>query len=212
MVVIQDKASVLASLVAAPRPGDSVLDLCAAPGSKTAHLAELMENDGAVYSVDKSSLRMALWKREMSRLGVEIAHPLVADSTKPLPIEKQVNVVILDPPCSNTGTFWKSPAAKWRVTPERVRQLAGMQSMMLENASQYLRKDGCLVYSTCTILPEENEYVVDRFLRVHPDFQVTDAKPRIGLPGLYGLDKGQRLYPHIHDCNGHFIAKMMRTS
>jgi 16S rRNA (cytosine967-C5)-methyltransferase len=210
-IVIQDKASMLAGAVAAPRPGDSVLDVCAAPGAKTTHLAQLMENKGAIYSIDKSSSRMNFWRREVSRLGVEIAHPLLADASKPLPTNMQVDVVLLDPPCSNTGTFWKSPAEKWTTTPERVHVLARAQRTMLENVSRFVRKGGTLVYSTCSILAEENEHVVNSFLAANPDFRAVDSSPRIGLPGLYGSETSQRLYPHTHDCNGHFISKMKRT-
>jgi 16S rRNA (cytosine967-C5)-methyltransferase len=171
-----------------------------------------MENKGAIYSIDKSSTRMSFWKREVSRLGVTTAYPLLADASKPLPTHMQVDVVLLDPPCSNTGTFWKSPAEKWTVTPERAHALARTQRAMLENASRYVREEGTLVYSTCSILAEENERNVNSFLTVNPDFKVVDSSPRIGLPGLCGLEKSQRLYPHIHDCNGHFLCKLERTN
>jgi len=210
-MVIQDKASILASVIADPAPGDSVLDVCAAPGAKTSHLAQLMQNKGTIYSVDRSSDRMSFWRREVSRLGVGIAHPLLADASKPLPVAVEADVVVVDPPCSNTGTFWKSPATKWVVTPERVRWLAATQRAILENAARFVREGGTLVYSTCTILTEENEKVVNRFLRVNPDFKAVDSSPRIGLPGLYGSEASQRLYPHTHDCNGHFLLKMRRV-
>lgn len=150
-IVVQDKGSILASLVAAPEPGDRVVDLCAAPGTKTTHIAQLMRNDGTIYSVDRSAVRMSFWKREVSRLGVEIAQPLLADATKPLPLAVEADVVVLDPPCSNTGTFWRSPAAKWSASPTRVRQLAETQLAMLENAAHLLGVGGALVYSTCIL-------------------------------------------------------------
>ena len=209
-IVIQDKASILVSIVADPRPGDLVLDVCAAPGAKTSHLAQLMRNEGTIYSVDKSSDRMSFWRREVSRLGVGIARPLVADASKPLPVSVEADVVVLDPPCSNTGTFWKSPATKWVVTPERIHRLAAIQRAMLQNAARFVREGGTLVYSTCSILTEENEKVVNPFLQVNPDFKAVDSSPRIGLPGLYGSEASQRLYPHTHDCNGHFLLKMRR--
>jgi 16S rRNA (cytosine967-C5)-methyltransferase len=210
-IVIQDKASMLASAVAAPKPGDSVLDACAAPGAKTAHLAQLMENKGTIYSIDKSSSRMSFWRREVTRLGVKIAHPLLADVSKSFPMNTQADVVLLDPPCSNTGTFWKSPAEKWATTQERADTLARTQRTMLENVSRFVREGGTLVYSTCSILAEENEHVVNSFLAANPDFKAVDSSPRIGLPGLYGSETSQRLYPHVHDCNGHFLSKMKRT-
>ena len=210
-LAIQDKASILAGAIASPKPGDSVLDICAAPGAKTAHLAELMENKGTICSIDRSSVRMSFWKREADRLGVRIAHPVLADAGRSLPLDVQVDVVLLDPPCSNTGTFWRSPAEKWTTTPERVHVLARAQRAMLENGSRSVREGGTLVYSTCSILAEENEHVINGFLRANPDFRAVDSGPRIGMPGLYGLDMSRRLYPHIHDCNGHFISKMKRT-
>jgi len=209
-VAIQDKGSILVGVAAAPRPGDLVLDVCAAPGAKTTHLAQLMQNKGTIYSVDKSSVRMSFWRREVSRLGVEIAHPLLGDATKPLPVNAKVDLVVLDPPCSNTGTFWRSPSTKWVSPRERVRQLVKTQWAMLENVSRFVCKGGTLVYSTCSILGEENEQIVSRFLRVNPDFKAVESSPRIGLPGLYGLDTSQRTYPHTHDCNGHFVLKMRR--
>ena len=210
-ISIQDKASILAGTAAGPRAGDTVLDVCAAPGAKTTHLAQLMENRGTIYSIEKSSARMSFWRKEVSRLGVEITHPLVVDASKSLPIHIEADVVLLDPPCSNTGTFWKSPAEKWIVTPERVRTLARAQRIMLENVSRLVREGGTLVYSTCSILAEENECVVNSFLGANPDFKAVESRPRIGLPGLYGLGMSQRLYPHTHDCNGHFLSKMKRT-
>jgi 16S rRNA (cytosine967-C5)-methyltransferase len=211
MITFQDKASILAAFSAAPKPGDLVLDLCAAPGGKTSHLAQLMQNSGTICAIDRSAARMALWRREMSRLGVEIAHPLLGDITKPLPANLLADVVVLDPPCSNTGTFWKTPSTKWRLRPDGVRRLSAIQSAMLQNASSHVREGGTLAYSTCSILPEENEQVVGRFLRINPEFEAVDSTPRIGLRGLWGLDSSQRLYPHLHECNGHFLSKMKRS-
>lgn len=211
-IAIQDKASILAGLVASPKPGDRVFDICAAPGAKTSHLAQQMRNNGIIYSVDRSASRLSFWKDEMSRLGVQIANPIVADAAKSIPASTEGDVVVLDPPCSNTGTFWKSPGAKWTIDRGRIHQIATTQSAMLENASKLVRVGGTLLYSTCTILDEENEYVITRFLRLNPDFQLVRANPSIGFPGLYGLDASQRLYPHTHECNGHFICRMMRIS
>ena len=211
-IAIQDKASILAGLVASPKPGDRVFDICAAPGAKTSHLAQQMRNNGIIYSVDRSASRLSFWKDEMSRLGVQIANPIVADAAKSIPACTEGDVVVLDPPCSNTGTFWKSPGAKWTIDRGRIHQIATTQSAMLENASKLVRVGGTLLYSTCTILDEENEYVITRFLRLNPDFQLVRMNPSIGFPGLYGLDVSRRLYPHTHECNGHFICRMMRVS
>jgi 16S rRNA (cytosine967-C5)-methyltransferase len=170
-----------------------------------------MNNKGTICSIDKSTTRMSQWVREVSRLGVAIADPVVADASRQLPITLEADVVVLDPPCTNTGTFWRSPATKWTVRPESFHQLPAEQFALLQNAARCVRKGGTLVYSTCSIFPEENERVVERFLRVNPEFEAVEASPRIGLEGVHGVSAAQRLYPHIHECNGHFILKMKYT-
>jgi len=207
---IQDKASCLAAEIADPQPGDMVLDLCAAPGAKTTYLAQLMENKGRIVSVDYSERRMEVWERETERMGVNIAESMVADARKPLPITVSSDLVILDPPCTSTGTFGKTPDAKWRLTKRSILGMAKIQSEMIDLCADYVKEGGFLVYSTCSITLEENELVIGNFLKMHPEFKPASTKPRIGLPGLRGLTKCQRLYPHIHDCNGFFVAKLQK--
>ncbi len=207
---IQDKASCLAAEIADPQPGNMVLDLCAAPGAKTTYLAQLMENKGKIVSVDYSERRMGVWERETERMGVNIAVSMVADARKPLPITVSSDLVILDPPCTSTGTFGKTPDAKWRLTKRSILGMAKIQSEMIDLCAEYVKQGGFLVYSTCSITLEENEMVIGNFLKMHPEFKPASTKPRIGLPGLRGLTKCQRLYPHIHDCNGFFVAKLQK--
>ncbi|MBN1784854.1 MAG: RsmB/NOP family class I SAM-dependent RNA methyltransferase [Candidatus Bathyarchaeota archaeon] len=207
---IQDKASCLAAEIADPQPGNTVLDLCAAPGAKTTYLAQLMENKGRIVSVDYSERRMGVWERETERMGVNIAESMVADARKPLPINVPSDLVILDPPCTSTGTFGKTPDAKWRLTKRSILGMAKIQSEMIDLCAEYVKEGGFLVYSTCSITLEENELVIGNFLKLHPEFKPASTKPRIGLPGLRGLTKCQRLYPHIHDCNGFFVAKLQK--
>jgi 16S rRNA (cytosine967-C5)-methyltransferase len=207
---IQDKASCYASEVADPKPGTVVIDVCAAPGSKTMYLAQLMENRGSIYSVDYGKRRMGLWKAETSRMGVEIAEPLIADARFVLPYGIEADMVVLDPPCTGTGTFRKLPSAKWRLTQHSIDRMAEIQWQMLSNSSRSVKHGGSLVYSTCSVTIEENEMQIERFLKCNADFSLTEIRPRIGLPGLRALDKCQRLYPHIHNCNGFFIAKLQK--
>jgi len=207
---IHDKASCFAAEVADPKPGMIVLDVCAAPGAKTTYLTQLMENRGVIYSIDYSRRRMAVWKKEVVRMGVKNAVPVIADACNPLPIEMKADVVVLDPPCTSTGAFRKLPSAKWRLTRRSVDKMAEIQWKMMKSCAENVKLGGVLIYSTCSITIEENEMLIERFLKRYPDFLLTEITPKIGLPGLRGLEECQRLYPHIHHCNGFFIAKLLK--
>ncbi|MCW4049445.1 MAG: RsmB/NOP family class I SAM-dependent RNA methyltransferase [Candidatus Bathyarchaeota archaeon] len=209
--IIQDKASILVGEIASPKPSDTVLDICAAPGAKTSHLAQLMDNKGRIVSVDYDKRRLDSWERLIDRLGVENAYSHLGDATKPEglpPVE--ADLVVLDPPCTGTGTFNKSPSSKWRLTQRSIERMASLQRRMIENASTHVKPGGSLVYSTCSVTVEENEGVVNWFLGKHPEFRLVDAVPRIGSSGLGDLVEAQRLYPHLHLCNGFFVAKLVR--
>lgn len=210
-IVIQDLASIVAGLVASPRAGQSVLDLCASPGNKTTHLAAQMDNLGEIYSIELSPNRILHWRQEIARSGCLIASPIMADAAS-LPIKGQVDVAMIDPPCSNTGVFARDPVSKWRVTLARITELALKQGAILQAASEHVRPGGTIVYCTCSILPEENELIVETFLKKNPDFKLAPQTPFIGSPGLRGLTKCQRFYSHLHDCNGYFIARMERAN
>jgi 16S rRNA (cytosine967-C5)-methyltransferase len=209
---VQDKASCLAAEIADPQVDATVLDVCAAPGAKTTYLAQLMKNQGAIYSVDYSRRRMEVWKRETERMGVKTASPIIADAREPLPINLSADLVILDPPCTSTGTFSRTPSAKWRLTKRSIAGMAKFQWEMLDRCAEYVKEGGFLVYSTCSITVEENEMLIEKFLKWHPEFKLVETSPRIGLPGLRGQTKCQRLYPHIHNCNGFFVAKLLKET
>jgi 16S rRNA (cytosine967-C5)-methyltransferase len=209
---VQDKASCLAVEVAAPQPGMSVFDVCAAPGAKTTYLAMLMQNTGAIYSLDYSRRRMTVWKHNITCMGVKNAIQVIADARESLPFNKPADLVVLDPPCTSTGIFARTPSAKWRLTPQSIPKMAEIQWQMLKNCAEKVNEGGWLVYSTCSISVEENEMQIERLLRRHSEFKLVEIKPSIGSPGLRGLAKCQRLYPHIHECNGFFIAKLQREA
>ena len=208
---IQDKASCLAVEIAGPEPGQIVLDVCAAPGAKTSHIAQLMENRGLIISVDFSERRLKVWKTLVGKMGVRIALPILSDARFELPTRLEADIVLLDPPCTSTGAFSRAPSARWRLTPRSVRNMASIQARMLDACAEHVRPGGALIYATCSLLVEENELVVERFLRAHPDFELERAEPFFGSPGLRGLGACQRLYPHLHACDGYFIAKLRRA-
>ena len=209
LFLIQDKASCHAAEAANPRPNMTVFDVCSAPGAKTTYLAQLMQNKGAVYSVDYSHRRIQAWQNEVSRMGVKIAEQLIADACSYLPFSVQADIVVLDPPCTGTGAFGKLPSTKWRLSPRSIEHMKTLQWQMINNCAEKVKSGGVLVYSTCSITVEENEMVIDRFLKGHPDFTVAHINTE-GLPGLRGLKECKRFYPHVHECNGFFIAKLQR--
>ena len=170
-----------------------------------------MQNQGAVYSVDYSKRRMQTWRQEVGRMWVTIAEPVIADARVPLPISVEADLVILDPPCTSTGVFAKLPAAKWRLTPKSIEKMIEIQWLMINNCAEKVKAGGVLAYSTCSVTVEENEMIIERFLKAHPDFALVEISPKLGVPGLRGLEKCQRLYPHLHHSNGFFIARLMRT-
>jgi 16S rRNA (cytosine967-C5)-methyltransferase len=208
-IVIQDLGSIVAGLVASPKPGQVVLDLCASPGNKTSHLAAQMQNKGEIYSVEISSTRSRQWRKETTRAGCSIATLIQADARR-VPLRNLVDVAMVDPPCSNSGVFARNPANKWRVTFPHLRELVRSQGLILQAASEQLAEGGTLVYCTCSVLPEEDEFIVETFLKKNTEFTLVPQLPFLGRPGLRGLTHCQRFYPHLHNCNGYFIAKMRK--
>ncbi len=207
---VQDKASCFATLAADPQPGKTVFDLCAAPGAKTTFIAQLMQNQGSIISMDFSAKRMHTWQKETARMGAEIAEPVVLDVRISVPLLGEADLLVLDPPCTSSGVFAKQPSAKWRLSPKSIQNMAEIQLQMINNCAAKVKSGGYLTYSTCSVTLEENEGVVTAFLKAHPEFELVDVTPKIGLPGLNSLTQCQRLYPHIHGCNGFFIAKLQK--
>jgi NOL1/NOP2/sun family putative RNA methylase len=211
LIYIQDKASCYAAQVANPLPGSKVFDVCAAPGAKTTYLAQLMDNEGTIVSVDFSARRLVSWKKEVARMGVTNAMPIMANATFHLPLEGEADLIVLDPPCTSTGIFAKQPSAKWRLSPKSLEKMSMLQWHMINSCAEKVKAGGTLTYSTCSITVEENEAIIERFVAEHKEFSLVDIEPKIGVPALKGLTQCQRLYPHLHGCNGFFIAKMQKT-
>jgi NOL1/NOP2/sun family putative RNA methylase len=207
---VQDKASCFATQAANPKPGSVVFDVCAAPGAKTTFLAQLMQNQGRITSVDFSAKRMKTWQKETHRMQVTNAESLVADARVSIPLVGQADLLVLDPPCTSSGVFAKQPSAKWRLSPKSIQNMSAIQLKMINNCADKVKAGGTLVYSTCSITVEENEGVIEAFLQAHPEFSLVEIEPKAGLPGLKGLTQCQRLYPHLHHCNGFFIAKLQK--
>jgi 16S rRNA (cytosine967-C5)-methyltransferase len=210
-LLLQDKASILVGEVASPKSTDLVLDICAAPGIKTTHLAQLMDNKGKIISVDYNERRLDSWRMLVKKMGVLNAEPVLADATKPgeLPNE-MADLVLLDPPCTGTGTFNESPSGKWRINRNSIQQMASIQRRLIANAAGHVVDGGALIYSTCSVTFDENEAVIIDFLKKNPSFRVKKAIPYLGEPGLE-LSDAQRLYPYLHGCQGFFMVKLEKS-
>jgi 16S rRNA (cytosine967-C5)-methyltransferase len=155
----QSRASMLVAPALDPQPGERVLDLCAAPGGKTTHLAARMGDRGTVVSVERHEGRARALQRTANRLGASSVQVVVADAEH-ITFGAEFDRVLVDPPCSGLGTLQGHPDLRWRMTPERIEELAGIQARILERALGCLRPGGTLVYSTCTLTERENEHVL----------------------------------------------------
>jgi 16S rRNA (cytosine967-C5)-methyltransferase len=166
---VQDESAIAAARLLDPRPGQTVLDLCAAPGGKTTHLAALMNNEGRIVAADVDGERLRRVEESCRRLGVGIV------ATRAVPrdgvdlVDEIFDRILVDVPCSNTGVLGKRPEVRWRLQPADIVDLAGVQTRLLRAACARLAPSGRLVYSTCSIEPEENRAVVDAVLRERDD-------------------------------------------
>jgi 16S rRNA (cytosine967-C5)-methyltransferase len=206
----QSRGSMLVARVVAPEPGEAVLDLCAAPGAKATHLAALMGGEGRVVAVERHAGRARALAANAERLGAATVEVREGDAAEPQP-GAPFDRVLLDPPCSDLGTLQARPDVRWRKRPAQVAELAVLQRTLLENAAAMVRPGGVLVYSTCTISPEENEGQVGGFLAAHPEL----AADELGAehPDLASRADGRflQLLPHRHGTDGFFLARLRRA-
>lgn len=209
---IQSQSSMFAALAIETRPGMQLLDVCAAPGGKTCYLAERLNGTGRVQSWDLHPHRVKLIEAQARRLRLDNVRPMARDATVfREELERTMDAVLLDAPCSGTGVMAGKPDVKYRVTAEDVDALAATQQALLEACCRYVKPGGQLVYSTCSILPEENALQLRRFLENHPDFTLLplpDSFPA-ALRQRYGAE-GLQLLPHRDHLDGFFIARMGR--
>lgn len=210
-IYLQSLASALVSRVLDPKPASIVVDLCAAPGGKTSHIAQLMENHGNIIAVDNIPVRLQELDRNLKRLGVRNTHIILANSFEP-PFREGffADNVLVDPPCSNTGVIQTRPEVKWIVNPDFIKRIRRVQSMILKRGSQLVAPDGVVVYSTCSITLDENEHLIREFLSKNSEFELVNTEPRLGSEALDDLIQCQRLYPHKDNTEGFFIAKLHR--
>jgi 16S rRNA (cytosine967-C5)-methyltransferase len=211
LVMPQSRASMLVARALDPRPGERVLDLCAAPGAKSTHLAALMGGEGEVVAVEADPRRAEAVRRNAERLGAEHVRAVVGDAAEPA-FGEGYDRVLVDPPCSDLGTLQSRPDARWRKSAAQVDELCGLQRRILDAAATAVRPGGRLVYSTCTISAAENEAQIQVFLDANPNFRVCDLtewQPKLARAGARGFIQ---TLPHRDATDGFFIAALERTA
>jgi len=211
---LQDEASQIVPYLLAPKPGEVVLDACAAPGGKATAIAQLMENEGQVFALDISPVKVGIIEKIAEQLGTTIVTALPGDGLKKIDCvpSRGFDAILIDAPCSGLGVIRRNPDIKYRKTGADLERLGALQAALLDNLAGYLKDGGRLVYSTCSYEPEENEEVVKGFLRKHGDFVIEDGSgflPEQCAP-LVESDGFLRTLPHRHGMDGFFAARLKK--
>ena len=215
-VEVQDESSQLVGFLVAPKRSDMVVDFCAGAGGKTLLLGALMRSQGRLYAFDTHARRLANLKPRLARSGLSNVHPqLIAHErdTKIKRLAGKIDRVLVDAPCTGFGTLRRNPDLKWRQPESAIAELAAKQTAILAAAATLLKPGGRLVYATCSVLPDENEAIVDAFLDAHRDFVRGDAAAELAHAGI-ALDTGPalQLLPHKHSCDGFYAAILSRNA
>jgi len=210
---VQDEASQLAALLLSPQPGDAILDLCAAPGGKATYLAELTGDNCTLTACDRNPRKLALIREVVERLGIRNITVTLLDATKPLEkLDKGLfNRILVDAPCSGLGVIHRNPEGKWWKEPSDPMRLAITQRAILANAAVRLKPGGVMVYSTCSTSLEENEQVVNHFIKQHRDFMIEPVNKV--LPQMQGMQTEQgffRSWLHRDGMDGFFAARLIK--
>ncbi len=206
---IQDESAGLVGELLAPKPGETMIDLCSAPGGKAMHAGELMNNEGRIIAIDKYETRLNLVRQAAERTGISILEVLEGDAAE-IALEP-ADKVLVDAPCSGLGVLSKKPDIKWKRDPDDIKKLVAIQRAIIENAAKLVRPGGVLVYSTCTVEPEENHDIVFDFLKAHPEFTVDRAEQYLP-PRVVDEHGFLATYPQRHRMDGAFGARLVREA
>jgi 16S rRNA (cytosine967-C5)-methyltransferase len=194
--------------VLAAKPGDRVLDLCAAPGSKTTQIADNGSDSATIVASDLHEHRLRTVVSAAKSQGLKSIYCIALDGLQPLPLaEESFDRVLVDAPCSGTGTLRRNPEIRWRISPADIQELSGRQKQLLSNAARAVKPGGLLVYSTCSVEPDENEEVRQTFLENNDSFESV----RLALDSsLVGSSDFARTWPHREGADGFFICAFAR--
>lgn len=214
LFAVQDQASQLVAHLLGPQPGETVLDVCAAPGGKATHLAQLMHDQGRLVATDLNQRKVRKIEQNAGRLGNGCLQAEVADALQPgYQQGRQFDRILLDAPCSGLGVIRRNPEAKWRLQPADFTRFTERQRQLLQQVAPLVRPGGVLVYATCSTSPQEDEAVVEEFLSCHPQFVIENGAQVLPAWGELFTPAGNlRTWPHRQGCDGFFSARLKRIA
>lgn len=209
---VQDSSAQLVSHLLDPQPGEVVIDACAAPGGKTTHIGELMQDRGTIWACDRTASRLKKLKANCDRLQLHSIQICVGDSRNFTQFIDTADRVLLDVPCSGLGTLHRHADARWRQTPATIQELTALQSELLAQAAKFVKVGGILVYATCTLHPQENEGIIHPFLANNPDWQI-EALPADSFYVSFATKEGWiKVLPYTQQMDGFFMVRLKKTA
>ena len=209
--IVQDSSAQLVTHLLDPQPGETVIDACAAPGGKTTHIAELMQDRGTIIACDRDAKRLRKVRSNAQRLNLSSIQTCVGDSLKLEQFKEKSDRVLLDAPCSGLGTLHKRPDIRWRQTPDKIEELSRLQTDLLEQVANWIKPKGVLVYATCTLNPLENEQVIQSFLSSHPHWSI--EVPSSFRESYFATSEGWfKIFPQKYNMDGFFLVRLKKQS
>ncbi|MGB3534018.1 MAG: 16S rRNA (cytosine(967)-C(5))-methyltransferase [Microcoleaceae cyanobacterium] len=205
---IQDTSAQLVSHLLNPQPGEFVIDACAAPGGKTTHIAELMQDTGKILALDKVKSRLKKLQHSINRLQLKSIEIKAVDILNCSEYNQIADKVLLDAPCSGLGTLHRRADARWRQTLENIQNLSKLQTELLEKVAKWVKPGGCLVYATCTLYNLENEAIIQSFLTQHPEWKIEFPPQQFST--WIQPEGWIKVWPHLHNMDGFFMVKLSR--
>ncbi|XLQ10898.1 MAG: 16S rRNA (cytosine(967)-C(5))-methyltransferase [cyanobacterium endosymbiont of Epithemia adnata isolate EadnSB Bon19] len=207
---VQDSSAQLVTHLLDPQPSEVIIDACAAPGGKTTHIAELMQDKGIIFACDRTSSRLNKLQANAQRLHLKSIKIVTGDSRQFNQFTAMADRVLLDAPCSGLGTLHRHPDIRWRHSPEKVRQLSKLQQELLEKTATWVKPQGVLVYATCTLNCLENELIIKQFLDTHTNWYIEPPSAHSPLCNWVTSSGWIKILPHQHQMDGFFLVKLKK--
>ncbi|MEB3311029.1 MAG: 16S rRNA (cytosine(967)-C(5))-methyltransferase [Snowella sp.] len=208
---VQDASAQLVSILLDPQPNELIIDACAAPGGKTTHIAELMGDQGTIWACDRTVSRLKKLTKTVERLELQSIQTVVGDSRDFPQFINSSDRVLVDAPCSGLGTLHRNPDIRWRQTPDKIEELTQLQAELLTQAAFWVKPQGILVYSTCTLNIRENQEIIEAFLTQHPNWRICDPALDSFQEFSWNPERGIQILPHQQKMDGFFMIKLQKN-